>query len=78
MSAKNGRLSALGILAEIVERPVEAIPADASIFNFPAWDSVAHVRLMMALEDVTGKPVDPGRIAMLADLQSIDMYLDQS
>lgn len=77
-SAKNDRRSAASILAEVLDRPVEAIPEDASIFNYPAWDSMAHVRLMLALEEITGKPVDPGRVAILEDLQSIDMYLDQT
>jgi acyl carrier protein len=77
MTAKSGRLSAAGILADILDRPVETIPADASIFNFPAWDSLAHVRLMLALEDVTGNSDDPARIAMLSSLEEVDRYLEE-
>ena len=73
--AMRGRPSAAAILAEILERPVETVPEGASIHNYPAWDSLAHVRLMLALEELTGRPADPARIALLADLKSVDQYL---
>lgn len=78
ISASNARPSAAAILAELLERPVGSVPDDASIHNFPAWDSIAHVKLMLALEDITGRPVDPGRVATLADLKAVDAYLQQS
>lgn len=77
MSATATRQSAASILAGILDRPVETIPADASILNFPAWDSLAHVRFMLTLEELSGKPVNPGLITSLVDLQSIDLYLNQ-
>ena len=54
MNGIKGRSSAASMLADILDRSVETIPVDASIFNFPAWDSLAHVRLMLALEEATG------------------------
>ena len=75
MSASNARPSAASLLAEILERPLGSVPDDASIHNFPAWDSLAHVKLMLKLEEVSGRPVDPGRIAMLFDLKAVDAYL---
>jgi acyl carrier protein len=76
MSAATGRLTtAAAIMAEILELPVESVPENASVHNYPAWDSLAHVKLMLALEEITGSPVDPGRIATMADLKSVDKYL---
>lgn len=69
------RKPAAQLLADILERPVGSIPADASIHNFPAWDSLVHVKLMLAIEEATGGPIDPARMTMLADLQSVDRYL---
>ena len=73
--AISGHPSAAAILAEILERPVETVPEGASIHNYPAWDSLAHVKLMLKLEDVSGRPVDPGRIVSLIDLKAVDAYL---
>lgn len=70
-----GRSTAAAILAEILERPAETIPHDASIFNFPAWDSLVHVKMMLALEEATGRAIDASSIATLSDLEDIDKYL---
>ena len=75
MSASNARPSAASLLAEILERPLGSVPDDASIHNFPAWDSLAHVKLMLKLEEMSGRPVDPGRIVSLIDLKAVDAYL---
>lgn len=78
MTGEQGaRPTAAAIMADILERPVGSVPDDASIHNFPAWDSLVHVKLMLVLEEVTGRPVDPARIAMMADLQAVDAYLQQ-
>ena len=77
MNGIKGRSSAASMLANILDRSVETIPVDASIFNFPAWDSLAHVRLMLALEEATGSSDDPARIAMLSSLEEVDRYLEE-
>ena len=73
--ATMSRPSAASLLAEILERPLGSVPDDASIHNFPAWDSLAHVKLMLKLEEMSGRPVDPGRIVSLIDLKAVDAYL---
>ena len=77
MPAKANQQSAAQLLADILDRPVESIPANASIHNFPAWDSLAHVMLMLALEDASGTPVDPAKIMMLFSLEAVDDYLTE-
>ena len=73
--ATMSRPSAASLLAEILERPLGSVPDDASVHNFPAWDSLAHLKLMLKLAAMSGRPVDPGRIAMLIDLKAVDAYL---
>jgi acyl carrier protein len=70
----NGSKAAV-LLAGILERPAETIPHNASIFNFPAWDSLVHVKMMLALEEATGRAVDASSIATLGSLEDIDKYL---
>lgn len=63
------------LLASVLERPVENVPADASIANFPAWDSLAHVRLILALEEDLGARLSPSTIAGLFSLADIDRLI---
>ena len=59
------------LLAEAMERPVEDVDMDVSLEKTAAWDSLAHVRLMMGLEERLGRPL-PAREALGAvDLRSI-------
>jgi acyl carrier protein len=38
------------ILADTLGLPLSAIPADASMNNIAQWDSIAHLNLVMSLE----------------------------
>jgi acyl carrier protein len=70
------RQSAAALLAAVLDRPVEAIPENANIFNFPAWDSMAHTKMMLSIEDETGSMLDPSMMAKLVSLEEIDRYLN--
>ena len=70
-------MSALGeakaLLAQALGAPAD-IGDDASIANTPAWDSLAHVRLMLALEERLGRKLtseEAVRIASLRDLAEV-------
>ena len=63
-----GRLR--GILASVLEVPVEEIPEDASTDSIEAWDSLAHMNLILAVEDAFGVTI-PDEEA--ADLTSIPL-----
>lgn len=53
------------------------VPADATLGNPPEWDSLAHMRLVLALEEATGKPLSPVQIVSLATLADIETLLTQ-
>jgi acyl carrier protein len=42
------------IMAEALRLPVDRIGADAAVGTVPNWDSTAHMRMMIALEDEFG------------------------
>ena len=47
------------------------VPDDARIGQFERWDSLAHLRLMLAIEEDIGRRLDPDesvRIENLADV----------
>jgi acyl carrier protein len=59
------------IMAEILRLPVERIGANAAMGRVPNWDSTAHMRLMLALEDAFDVVLDPGRMVEMTSLAKI-------
>ncbi len=62
------------LLAEAVHSGADAIPQDASIGAFERWDSLAHMHLLLAIEERLGRRLDPDeavRIELLADVAAI-------
>jgi len=73
-----GRLEARQLLAEVFDLELADIPDDASIRTFDAWDSVAHVRIILAIEERTGQPLSSESIAMLASIDDIATLIDRA
>lgn len=61
-------------LARVLELP--EVPPDATLGHPPAWDSLAHMRLVLALEEVLGHQLSPVQIVSLAGLADIQALLD--
>jgi len=62
------------LLAEALHAGVDAIPDDACIGAFERWDSLAHLRLLLAIEERLGRRLDPDeavRIESLADVAAV-------
>ena len=64
------------LIADILERPLEAVPLDTSIGNFPAWDSLVHVRILLAIEARTGRMLDSELISSVKSVEDIAAALD--
>lgn len=50
------------------------IPEDVRIGHFERWDSLAHLRLVLAIEHAVGRQLDPDesiRIETLADIAAL-------
>jgi acyl carrier protein len=65
------------IMAEVLRLPVERIGADAAIGNVPSWDSTAHMRMMIALEDELGIELDETRMVEMTSFATIRAVVDE-
>jgi acyl carrier protein len=62
------------LLAEAANCDPAAIADDAAIGSFDSWDSLAHLRLVLALEEQIGRQLDPDesiRIGTLSDIVAL-------
>jgi len=71
----NPILSARRLLAEALELDLAAVPVDAAIGRLEAWDSLAHLRLVQAIERTLGKELPPETIVGIERLQDIAALL---
>ena len=63
------------VMAGSFQVPLEEIPGDASINEFPKWDSLAHMELMLALELELGVRISASAMLDLLSLDAIEDYL---
>ena len=62
------------LLAEAANCNSAIIPDDVRIGNFDRWDSLAHLRLVLAIEQQIGRQLDPDeaiRIEKLTDVAAL-------
>ena len=64
------------LLAQVLN--LRAVPADATLGHPPEWDSLAHMRLVLALEERMGKPLSAMQIVSLACLADIEALLSEA
>jgi acyl carrier protein len=65
------------IMAEVLRLPVDRIGADAAIGTVPNWDSTAHMRMMIALEDEFGIELDETRMVEMTSFATICAVVDE-
>ena len=65
------------IMAEALRLPVERIAPDAAIGTVPNWDSTAHMRMMIALEDEFGIDLDETRMVEMTSLARIRATVEE-
>lgn len=59
------------IMAEALRLPIDRIGLDAAIGIVPNWDSTAHMRMMIALEDAFGIELDESRMVAMTSFTAI-------
>ena len=59
------------IMAEVLRLPEDRVGADAAIGTVPNWDSTAHMRMMIALEDEFGIELDETRMVEMTSFAKI-------
>ncbi|MAY61722.1 MAG: hypothetical protein CML29_05885 [Rhizobiales bacterium] len=80
MSAADG--SQIDRALTLVARATGLDPASLSpvsgIDTLPEWDSIAHINIIMALEETSGRQVGVNEIAELVTVEAIAAYLAKS
>lgn len=59
----HSKVDVISIVAEILELDVKLVTPESSIFNLARWDSLAHMRIISAIEDALGKSMSIDDIA---------------
>jgi acyl carrier protein len=72
-----GREQARALLADAVNADTGAVPDDARIGSLELWDSLAHLRLILAIEAKIGRPLDPDEIMGVESLDDVAALLNQ-
>lgn len=63
------------LVADALARPAAEVPPDGSIYSIPAWDSLGHVRVLLAIEAKIGRPLPSETIATLASVEDVAAIL---
>lgn len=66
------------LIADALNISRESVTAQTSLMTSPEWDSLAHFRIVLALENRLGRALDPLEITTLVDLASVARVLTTS
>jgi acyl carrier protein len=66
------------LVADALGRSLNEIPSDGSIHTIAAWDSIGHIRVVLALEAVIGRPLPSAAIATLASVADVAAEMDKN
>ena len=69
---------ARAMLASALEVDVADIAPDAAIDTEERWDSLAHMRVILALQEAVGAPLAPEVVVAIASLADIAEVLAQA
>jgi acyl carrier protein len=72
----NALEAARRIIAEALALPTDLVPADGSMETMPEWDSIGHVRIVLALEAANGRPLPADAMVRAIDVASVADLLD--
>jgi acyl carrier protein len=75
-STRDGKSLARKLLADAIGAEPAMIPTDARIGIFERWDSLAHMRLILALEQQIGRLLDPDEAITVESLDDVARLLN--
>ncbi len=67
---------ARAILAEALEIDRSVVDENSSMGTLEAWDSLAHVRLILAIESVIGRALEPEMMVEIEHVNDVAKVLD--
>ena len=65
------------IMAEVLRLPADRIGADTAMGAVANWDSTAHMRMMIALEDAFGIELDESRMVEMTSFAKIRNVVEE-
>ena len=66
------------LIAEALQVPEEMVSADLTFGDFPQWDSLGHMEILMRLEEKYDLEVNTETIALLVSIPDILKYLSDN
>ena len=69
-------IEARTLLADAIGVETAAVPEDAGLGTFERWDSLAHMRLILALEQRIGRLLDPDEAVAIDCLADVARLLN--
>jgi acyl carrier protein len=76
MMASEAQSTARALLAEALEIDVADVADDAAIGTLASWDSLGHMRLILALESYLGEPLPPEAMVAIGSLSDVVTILE--
>lgn len=73
----SGMTGAKQLLAEATGADAATVPDAARLGGFARWDSLAHLRLILALEEKIGRQLDPDEAVRIESLHDIAAFFEQ-
>lgn len=67
---------ALALVSNATNVPADSIGTDAAVGALEAWDSIAHVHIMLALEEQIGRDLTTDEIADCMTVEAIASVLE--
>ena len=67
----------LDIMSDVFECDIEDIDKDAEINEIPGWDSLNHVRLIVAL-NAEGLDIPTSQVAELTSFKSLSEFIEKT
>lgn len=66
------------IVAEATRTPIETLPHDADVLSMSAWDSMAHVNIILAIEARTGHQLTAESIVGIHSVETVAQLLNEA
>jgi len=67
---------ARALISDALDQPLDRIAADGDVASVPGWDSLGHVKILMAMEGALGRMLKPEEIAGIRSVADIAGILD--
>ena len=67
---------ARSIVADALDLELSRVDDNASIDSIAEWDSIAHMRMIMSLERMNGKPLDSETLITISSLADVAKALN--